>query len=162
MRTGLCGRHCATRAAEKCVIEKEWRYTQLARLELIENVVGIIRPVIIAYSRMIATDDEVRNSIEADGGQFIEVYAKCPIEVLAERDAKGLYRKALAGEIKEFTGVSDPYEAPLEADVVVETDRESIKESTGRIMRELNRRGLLRLGERDIPFKHNEEHQSLS
>ena len=160
----LDGDDVRTNLSKGLSFSKEDRDTNIRRIGYVgrllsRNGVAVISAAISPYREI---RDEVRNSIEADGAQFIEVYAKCPIEVLAERDAKGLYRKALAGEINEFTGVSDPYEAPLEADVVVETDRESIKESTGRIMRELNRRGLLRLVERDIPFKHNEEHQSLS
>lgn len=84
----------------------------------------------------------MRQSIENDGAQFIEVYVKCPINVLAERDVKGLYRKALAGEITQFTGVSDPYEEPLDPELVVETDRESIDQSMERIIAELGKRGL--------------------
>jgi adenylylsulfate kinase-like enzyme len=69
---------------------------------------------------------------------------RCPIDVLAERDVKGLYKKALAGEIKEFTGVSDPYEEPLDPEVIVETDRESIEESANKIIGLLESRGLWR------------------
>jgi adenylylsulfate kinase len=88
--------------------------------------------------------DEVRRAIEAEGAAFIEVFAKCPIDVLAERDVKGLYKKALAGEIKEFTGVSDPYEEPDSPEVIVETDRETIEQSTIKIIQELERQRLLR------------------
>jgi hypothetical protein len=85
----------------------------------------------------------VRAAVERDGAEFIEVFVKCPISVLAERDVKGLYKKALAGELKGFTGVSDPYEEPRAPDVVVETDRESIDFSSDKILRELERRGLI-------------------
>jgi hypothetical protein len=68
---------------------------------------------------------------------------KCPIAVLAERDVKGLYKKALAGELKGFTGVSDPYEEPLAPDVVVETDRESVEFSIGKILLVLEQRALI-------------------
>jgi len=70
----------------------------------------------------------------------IDEFGKCPINVLAERDVKGLYKKALAGEIKEFTGVSDPYEEPLDPEIVVETDRESIQQSAAKIIDVLERR----------------------
>jgi adenylylsulfate kinase len=63
--------------------------------------------------------------------------------VLIERDVKGLYKRALAGEIKEFTGVSDPYEEPLNPEVTVKTDCESLEESASKIIAELERRGLL-------------------
>ena len=66
-----------------------------------------------------------------------------PFELPGERDVKGLYKKALAGELKGFTGVSDPYEEPLAPDVVVETDRESVEFSISKILLELEQRGLI-------------------
>ena len=68
-----------------------------------------------------------------------------PVAALAERDVKGLYRKALAGEITRFTGVSDPYEPPARPDVVVRTDVETVEESAGKILEHLRQRGLLRV-----------------
>lgn len=106
---------------------------------LARNGVGVLSAAISPYR---AVRDEVRKSIREEGAEFIEVFVKCPIEVLVERDVKGLYKKALAGEIKEFTGVSDPYEEPHTPDVTVETDRESIPESVFKIIRELERRGI--------------------
>ncbi len=67
-------------------------------------------------------------------GEFIEVYVKCPVEKLIERDPKGLYKKALSGEIKEFTGISAPYEEPENPEILVETDKESVEESVGKIL----------------------------
>jgi adenylyl-sulfate kinase len=83
-----------------------------------------------AISPYAAIRDELRASIE----NFVEVYVQCPVEVLTERDTKGLYKKALAGEIKNFTGISDPYEAPTNAEVVVNTDSESEEESLNKIL----------------------------
>jgi adenylylsulfate kinase-like enzyme len=71
------------------------------------------------------------------------VYVKCPIEVLAARDVKGLYKRALAGEIPNFTGVSDPYEEPLAPEVVVESDRDGIEESLARVLDKLRELGVL-------------------
>jgi adenylylsulfate kinase len=68
------------------------------------------------------------------------VYVKCPLDVLTQRDVKGLYKKALTGEIKGFTGVSDPYEEPQAPEIVVETDRESIEEGVRKIVRILRLR----------------------
>lgn len=96
-----------------------------------------------AISPYRAVRDEVRRAIEREGVAFIEVFVKCPIAVLAERDVKGLYKRALAGEIKEFTGVSDPYEEPLTPDIVVETDRESADFGTSKIIRQLEQWGLI-------------------
>ena len=74
-------------------------------------------------------------------GDFLEVYVKCPIEVLVQRDVKGLYAKALRGEVANFTGISDPYEEPLAPDLVLETDRESLEESVARLWSALAQRG---------------------
>ena len=70
-------------------------------------------------------------------GDFVEVYCKCPVEECAKRDPKGLYQKAFAGEIKGFTGVDDPYEAPENPEVLVETDKETLEESLARILSKL-------------------------
>src|SRR5581483_11618469 len=92
-----------------------------------------------AISPYRAIRDEVRSRI----GNFVEVYVKCPLETLVARDVKGLYKKALAGEIKEFTGVSDPYEEPLDPEVVVETDRETVEESMNKILARLAELGYI-------------------
>ena len=73
----------------------------------------------------------------------MEVYVECPIEVLAGRDVKGLYKKALAGEIAQFTGVTDPYEPPLNAEVTVNSSQETPEESAARIWATLERLGLV-------------------
>jgi len=107
---------------------------------LSRNGVGAVSAAISPYR---AVRDEIRHAIEQDGAEFIEVFVKCPIEVLVARDVKGLYKLALAGEISEFTGVSDPYEEPLTPAVVVETDREPVESSVGKIIHVLEQRGLI-------------------
>jgi adenylylsulfate kinase len=74
-------------------------------------------------------------------GDFVEVFVTAPIEVLEQRDPKGLYRRARAGELNQFTGISDPYEPPLHPDVVCHTDRETPAESVANILAALERRG---------------------
>jgi adenylylsulfate kinase len=86
---------------------------------------------------------EIRDENRALIGDFVEVYAKCPIDVLAERDVKGLYKKAIAGEIPNFTGVSDPYEVPLNAEVVFESDRETVDGSLAKVVAKLEQLGYL-------------------
>ena len=76
-------------------------------------------------------------------GDFVEAYVQCPLETLIERDPKGLYAKALAGEIENFTGISDPYEEPEQAEIVVHTDRETVNESLNRILSQLDELGRL-------------------
>ena len=76
-------------------------------------------------------------------GDFIEIYCKASLEVCESRDVKGLYKKARAGEIKAFTGISSPYEEPLNPELVVETDKLSLDESAERVMDLLRERGVL-------------------
>mgnify|MGYP001416302379 CR=1 FL=1 len=77
------------------------------------------------------------------GNDFIEVYVKCDIDVCESRDTKGLYKKARAGEVKEFTGISAPYEEPLNPELVVDTSQESLEESTKKVMACLVERGVI-------------------
>jgi adenylylsulfate kinase len=86
---------------------------------------------------------DARNEVRKMVGSFIEVHVKCPIEVCEQRDPKGLYRKARAGEIKQFTGIDDPYEEPLDPEVTLYTDRESMDESTGKVIVKLEELGWL-------------------
>jgi adenylyl-sulfate kinase len=83
--------------------------------------------------------DEVRSKIE----NFIEVYVDTPLELCIQRDVKGMYKKALAGEMKNFTGISDPYEAPLHPEILIQTQKESPEESAARILGRLERMGLV-------------------
>lgn len=86
---------------------------------------------------------EIRAYAREEIGNFIEVYVKCPLEVCIERDIRGMYRKALKGEIKEFTGISDPYEEPLDPEVLLETDKETLEESASKVIQKLNDLGYL-------------------
>ena len=99
---------------------------------------GVIA-IAAAISPYRAIRDEVRSRIE----NFVEVYVECPVEVLAARDVKGLYKRALAGEIPHFTGVSDPYEPPLHPEVTVNSSRESPEQSLEQIWATLERLGLV-------------------
>jgi adenylylsulfate kinase len=83
-------------------------------------------------------------------GNFVEVYVKCSVEKCMERDVKGMYKKAIAGEIKNFTGVSDPFEEPERPELVVETDKESEAESLKKIIDKLEELGYLRSSGKDI------------
>lgn len=82
--------------------------------------------------------------------RFIEVYVECPLDVLIKRDPKGLYKKALAGEITGFTGVDDPYEPPENPEIVVHTDRETVEESTDKIITFLAENGLITASDEDL------------
>jgi adenylylsulfate kinase len=77
---------------------------------------------------------EVRDEVRARIGNFIEVYANASLEVCEERDVKGLYKRARAGELKQFTGIDDPYEPPLHPEVECKTDCETLEESVGKVL----------------------------
>jgi len=115
------------------------RIGYVARL-LARNGVAVITAAISPYAE---TRAEVRELARHDGVPFVEVFVSAPVAHLTERDPKGLYRKALAGELPGFTGVSDPYEEPAAPDAVVHTDREEVVESRDKILELLFQRGLL-------------------
>jgi adenylyl-sulfate kinase len=122
---------------------KEDRDTNIRRIGFVCELLS--RHGVIAITAAISPYRAVRDEIRARIGDFVEVYVECPLEVVAERDVKGLYRKALAGEIPNFTGVSDPYEPPLAPEVTVNSSRETPLESAGRILATLERLGLVKL-----------------
>lgn len=111
-------------------IENVRRIADAAR-ELAERGEIVIAAAIAPYR---AARAEARSRI----GSFVEVYVKCPVEVCIARDVKGLYRRALRGEIAQFTGVSDPYEEPVDPELVLETDREAPEASAARILEKLH------------------------
>jgi len=86
---------------------------------------------------------EARDHNRAMIGRFVEIFTDCPLDVCARRDLKGLYQKAMKGEIKHFTGVDDPYEPPLSADVVCHTDKESVEECVEKVMQKLQKMGYI-------------------
>src|SRR5258706_9459291 len=138
----LDGDEIRTNLSKGLGFSKEDRDTNIRRIGYVcrllsRNDVAAISAAISPYREV---RDEVRRLIEADGVAFIEVFVKCPIRVLAERDVKGLYKKALAGELKGFTGVSDPYEEPLAPEVLIESNRETVESSVTKIIRELEQR----------------------
>nr|ART39623.1 J551 [uncultured bacterium] len=120
---------------------KEDRDTNILRIGFVahlltRNGVAVITAAISPYA-------EIRDQNRALIGDFVEVYAKCSIEELTRRDVKGLYEKAIRGEIQNFTGISDPYEAPEHAEVVVDTEKESVEESVAKILGYLESKGYI-------------------
>ena len=120
---------------------KEDRDTNIRRIGFVCELLsrnGVIA-MVAAISPYKAVRDEVRSRI----GDFVEVYVHCPVEVLAERDVKGLYKKALAGEIPSFTGVSDPYEPPDNPEITIDSSCEHVDESVDKVWNALRERGLI-------------------
>lgn len=100
---------------------------------------------VIAMTAFISPYREDRNQARSIAGpEFVEIYVKCNLEACEKRDAKGLYKKARAGEIPEFTGISAPYEEPESPELVVETDEESLEESARKVIRYLEAKGIIR------------------
>jgi len=120
---------------------KEDRDINVKRIGFVSALLS--RNGVIAITAAISPYIEIRDSIRADIENFVEVYAHCPMETLIERDVKGLYKKALAGEIKNFTGVSDPYEAPLNPEVTFDSSKETPQVSADRIWAKLVELGLV-------------------
>jgi adenylyl-sulfate kinase len=98
---------------------------------------------VIAIVAAISPYRAVREELRAAIGAFVEVHVDCPMDVLIARDAKGLYAKALRGEISHFTGISDPYEVPLEPELVIDSSTESPEESATRVWNKLIDLGLI-------------------
>ncbi len=122
---------------------KKDRDTNIRRIGFVCHL--LTRNDIIAIAAAISPYEEVREEVRNTIGRdkFVLVYVNAPLDVLIERDVKGLYAKALRGEIQNFTGISDPYEPPSEPDVVVHTHLESVDESVNKILAHLEERGLL-------------------
>jgi adenylyl-sulfate kinase len=114
---------------------KEDRDTNIRRIGFVCNLLA--RNDVIAVAAAISPYRDIREEVRRDTARFVEVFVKCPIDVLAERDVKGLYKKAIAGEIKHFTGIDDPYEEPLAPDILIETDKELPEQSAARIVARL-------------------------
>jgi adenylylsulfate kinase len=122
---------------------KEDRDTNIRRIAFVANLlsrngVPVITAAISPYREI---RDEARQMM---GDRFIEIYVKASVETCEERDVKGLYAKARSGEIKEFTGVSDPYEEPVDPEITVETEQQSPEESAQQIVGYLEKHGWLK------------------
>jgi adenylyl-sulfate kinase len=124
---------------------KEDRNTNVRRIGFVARLLA--RNGVIVFASVISPYGEarqaVRRSVEDDGARFVEVFVRCPLAVLVARDVKGLYERALAGEIAHFTGVSDPYEEPGSPDIIVDSSVESVEKSAAKIVLHLSEIGAL-------------------
>lgn len=114
---------------------KEDRDTNIRRIGFVCNL--LTRNDVVAIAAAISPYREIRDENRKLIGSYVEVFCKCPLDTLKERDPKGLYKKVAAGEIKHFTGVDDPYDDPVDPEVLVETDKESEEESVAKIIKTL-------------------------
>ncbi len=120
---------------------KEDRDENIRRIGFVAHL--LTRNGVIVLVSAISPYREIRQEVRERIGDFIEVYVNAPLEVCEQRDVKGLYKKARSGEIKQFTGIDDPYEAPLKGEVVCRTDLESEAESVAKVLRTLEEFGYL-------------------
>lgn len=111
------------------------RVTFVAKL-LTRNEVAVLATFVSPYN-------EIRHKSREEIGNFILVYVKASPQACAERDVKGMWAKALKGEIKDFTGVDDPFEEPDDAEIIIDTEKETIEESKNNVLKVLNKMGLL-------------------
>ena len=141
----LDGDEVRTHLSAGLTFSKEDRDTNVRRIGWVCRLLA--RNGVIAISAAISpyreVRDELRGETEKDGASFVEVFASCDLETLATRDVKGLYKKALAGEIPHFTGVSDPYEPPLAPEVTTDSSSETADESCAKILRYLQEHKLI-------------------
>jgi adenylylsulfate kinase len=123
---------------------KEDRDANIRRIAFVSKL--LTRNRVMTLVAAISPYREARELARKEIGAFLEIYVKCPLETCMARDVKGLYRKAMEGLIPQFTGVSDPYEEPLDPELVLYTDRETPEESTSRVIRRLKEMGYLSCG----------------
>lgn len=129
--------------------DRKAREMHASRVTYVAKVLA--RNGVIPIVTLISPYATSRARARAEIGNFVEVYVTTPLSVCEERDVKGLYRKARAGQIKEMTGIDDPYEPPEHPEIRIETEHHSPDQSADEIIRELERRGLVQPGETVSP-----------
>lgn len=130
-----------TRLCRGLGFSKDDREENIRRIGFVCELLS--RNGVIAIAAAISPYRACRDDLRSRIANFIEIYMRCPVEVLAERDVKGLYKKALAGEIPNFTGISDPYEPPLAPEVTIDSSKDSLEDSVASILRVLETRGFV-------------------
>jgi len=124
---------------------KEDRDTNILRVGFVANLMSRngLAACCACISPYASIRDAVRRQVEGDGAVFVEIFMDTPLEVCIERDPKGLYKKALAGEIKQFTGVDDPYEPPATPEIRLQTARMTPEQCVAQVVAYLEKRGLI-------------------
>ncbi len=120
---------------------KEDRDENIRRVAFVAKL--LTRNDVFVLTSFISPYRDVRAHARREIGRFLEVYTKCSLEECMRRDVKGMYKKAIEGEIKEFTGVSDPYEEPVDPEILLETAKETLEESTAKVLAKMRELGYL-------------------
>jgi len=142
----LDGDEVRTNLSKGLGFSKEDRDINIRRIGYVCNLLA--RNGVIAISAAISPYRDVRDEVRGLHTRFFEVFVRCTIDKLVERDVKGLYKKALAGEIKHFTGVSDPYEEPLKPELIVDSSTETVEQSLGKLLGRLEELNYINKGAR--------------
>jgi len=137
----LDGDEVRTNLSKGLGFSKEDRDTNIRRIGYVCNLLA--RNGVIAIAAAISPYREVRDEVRSQHERFFEAYVECSLDKLVERDVKGLYKKALAGELKGFTGVSDPYEPPLNPELTISSSSETAQESLAKLLDSLEARGYI-------------------
>jgi adenylylsulfate kinase len=132
MRMGLC---------KGLGFSKEDRDENIRRFYLVAQL--LTRNDVITVCSVISPYQEARDTARAVIGDFCEIYVKAPLQVCADRDTKGLYAKAMSGELQGFTGVNDPYEAPTNPDLVLDTENDSPEQNAEKVLAWMEAKGYL-------------------
>ena len=135
MHQVLDGDAVRTHLSKGLGFSRENRDTNIKRIAFVCSL--LTRNGVICISAAISPYREAREWARQEIGNFVEIYVKCPIEVCRQRDVKGLYKLVDEGKIRNFTGIDDPYEEPLNPELVVETDKETLEESVEHIFHKL-------------------------
>jgi adenylylsulfate kinase len=120
---------------------KEDRDENIRRVAFVAKL--LTRNDVFVVTSFVSPYREIRAHARQEIGRFLEVYTKCSLEECMRRDVKGMYKKAIEGEIKEFTGVSDPYEEPVDPEILLETAKETLEESTAKVLAKMRELGYL-------------------
>lgn len=137
----LDGDEVRLRLSKGLGFSKEDRDDNIRRISFVANI--ITRCGAVAITCAISPYKSIREEARKEIGRFVEVFVNCDVDECIKRDVKGLYKKALNGEIKNFTGISDPYEEPSDPEIVVYTAKESEQESVDKIIKGLEDLGYL-------------------
>jgi adenylylsulfate kinase len=133
---------------------KEDRDKNIARVSYVAKL--LTRNAVIVICAFVSPYIKERANAREKIGEFVEVFIKCPVQVCIQRDPKGMYKKALNGEIEHFTGISDPYEEPENPDLIIETDKETPEQSADKLIRFLLNNGYIITNEK-YEYKDEEE-----
>ena len=128
---------------------KEDRDKNIERVTFVSQV--LTRNGVVVLSCFISPYRKMRDNARHEIGNFLEVYVRTPLDVLVERDVKGMYKKAMAGEIQGFTGVNDPYEEPEHPELILDTAAETIEQSVAKVIELLEARGFIPRGDAVVP-----------